>query len=79
MLLGLCPQRLYISNERAILFESAYENCALFSSMNKVDKFKINICCLAKVEVARFCKNAFNSRHDLLQIDCATCSIVDNT
>ena len=42
--------------------------------MNKVDKFKYLLSCEGKLikEVARFCKNAFNSRHDLLKIDCAT-------
>ena len=36
-------------NERAILFESAYENCALFSIMNKVDKLKYLLSCEGKL------------------------------
>ena len=63
----------YHYKQRAILFESANENCTLFSSTNKVDKFKYLLSCEGKLmkEVARFCKNAFNSRHDLLKIDSA--------
>ena len=57
----------FLENERAISF-NLQKISALYSSMNKVDKFKHLLSCEGKLikEVARFCKNAFKFKHDLL-------------